>query len=101
MNLVYLSARDTYRVEREDKAGTGYVDFIFYPEIRGADGIILELKVDHGPEEAIAQIKKKKYALRFLGKLGEEQKYTGRSLAVGIGYDRKTKKHSCRIEVLR
>lgn len=101
VNLVYLSARDTYRVEREDKAGTGYVDFIFYPEIRGADGIILELKVDHGPEEAIAQIKKKKYALRFLGKLGEEQKYTGRILAVGIGYDRKTKKHSCRIEVLR
>ena len=32
VNLVYLSAWDSYRVEREDKAGTGYVDFIFYPE---------------------------------------------------------------------
>lgn len=27
VNLVYLAARDSYRVEREDKAGTGYVDF--------------------------------------------------------------------------
>lgn len=29
INLVYLAARDMYRVEREDKAGIGYVDFIF------------------------------------------------------------------------
>lgn len=29
VNPVYLSARDNYRAEREDKAGTGYVDFIF------------------------------------------------------------------------
>jgi len=35
VNLVYLSARDTYYVEREDKAGRGYVDFIFYPEKQG------------------------------------------------------------------
>ena len=30
--------------------------------------MILELKVDHKPEEAIAQIKEKEYALRFQGK---------------------------------
>jgi hypothetical protein len=54
VNLVYLQARDYYRIEREDKAGTGYVDFIFYPEInKSADGIILELKVDHTAEEAL------------------------------------------------
>lgn len=29
VNLVYLSARDFYFVEREDKAGIGYVDFVF------------------------------------------------------------------------
>ena len=28
---VYLKALDFYRIEREDKAGIGYVDFIFYP----------------------------------------------------------------------
>ena len=29
VNLAYLSARDQYRIEREDKAGKGFVDFIF------------------------------------------------------------------------
>lgn len=102
VNLVYLSARDRYRVEREDKAGTGYVDFIFYPETdKSLDCIILELKVDSSPEEAIGQIKTKKYDLRFRERIGEEQKYTGRILAVGISYDRKTKKHICKVEVLR
>lgn len=101
INLVYLSARDSYRVEREDKSGIGYVDFIFYPMDKNADCIILELKVDHTPDEALRQIKSKKYALRFKGKLGEESKYKGRILAVGISYDRKTKKHFCKVEVLK
>lgn len=102
VNLVYLSARDRYRVEREDKAGTGYVDFIFYPETdKSLDSIILELKVDSSPEEAIRQIKTRKYDLRFRERIGEEQKYTGRILAVGISYNKKTKKHICKVEVLR
>lgn len=100
VNLVYLAARDKYRVEREDKAGEGYVDFIFYPERKSADALILELKIGSTPEEAIRQIKDKNYALRFAGKMGETPKYTGRILAVGISYDRKTKEHSCEIEVL-
>lgn len=101
VNLVYLAARDRYQVEREEKAGEGYADFIFYPERKNADALILELKVDASPEEAIAQIKKKNYALRLMGKLGEKQKYTGRILAVGISYDRKTKEHFCRVEELK
>lgn len=100
VNLVYLAARDRYRVEREDKAGEGFVDFIFYPEYRNEDALILELKIDSTPEEAIEQIKNKRYALRFRGKLGEREKYTGRILAVGISYDRKTKEHFCGVEVL-
>ena len=102
VNLVYLSARDRYRVEREDKAGTGYVDFIFYPETdKSLDSIILELKVDSSPEEAIRQIKTRKYDLRFRERIDGEQKYTGRILAVGISYNKKTKKHICRVEVLQ
>ncbi len=102
VNLVYLAARDFYRIEREDKAGIGYVDFIFYPEIDyGADGIILELKVGHTAEEALAQIKDRKYALKFEGKLGETPRYTGRILGVGIAYDKSTKQHSCKVQVLR
>lgn len=101
VNLVYLSARDFYRIEREDKAGVGYVDFIFYPELDfSADCIILELKVDRTAQEAIEQIKERQYALRFEPKLGEERKYTGRVLAVGISYDKGTKRHSCEIEIL-
>lgn len=100
VNLVYLAARDKYRVEREDKAGKGFVDFIFYPKKSGQEGIILELKIDHTPEDALQQIKEKNYILSFQGKLGETPAYTGQILAVGIGYDRKTKEHSCKAEQL-
>ena len=100
INLVYLAARDRYRVEREDKAGKGYVDFVFYPEVKSADAIILELKVGSTPQKAIQQIKDKNYVLRLRGRLGEEPKYTGRILAAGLSYNKKTKKHSCKVEVL-
>lgn len=98
VNLVYLSARDKYRVEREDKAGKGYVDFIFYPEKKNTPAIILELKVDASPEEAIQQIKDKQYILRLRGKLGEKRKATAEVLLVGISYNRATKAHTCKIE---
>ena len=100
---VYLKAMDFYRIEREDKAGVGYVDFIFYPFLKNEDAIIIELKVDHTAEEAIQQIKERQYALRFEGKFGENPEYTGRILAVGIAYHKndKTKRHECRVEVLR
>ena len=100
VNLVYLAARDWYRVEREDKAGKGYVDFIFYPIREADDAIILELKVDHTPEEAITQIKEKQYGLRLMGKLGQDRPYKGRILAVGIGYDKESQKHHCKVEEL-
>ena len=98
VNLVYLSARDAYRVEREEKAGKGFVDFIFYPETAAAsDGIILELKVDHSPEDAIRQIKEKNYPARFSGKNRRDGK-PQKILLVGIGYDRTKKKHHCKVE---
>lgn len=63
-------------------------------------GIILELKINHTPQEAIEQIKEKNYQLRFQGKIGEISAYEGSILVVGISYDRKTKKHSCEVEKL-
>ncbi|MBQ8232362.1 MAG: AAA family ATPase [Lachnospiraceae bacterium] len=101
VRLVYLEARDSYRIEREDKAGIGFVDFIFDPRKMDDDCIIIELKVDHSAEEAIQQIKERDYALKFQGKLGEKPEYTGRILAVGIAYYKEDKKHNCKIEVLR
>lgn len=73
---------------------------IFYPIRYDQDCMILELKVDHKPEEALAQIKEKEYALRFQGKTAERKEYTGHILAVGISYNSKTKEHECKIEQL-
>ena len=103
LRWVYLKALDSYRIEREDKAGVGYVDFIFYPFIKSDDAIIIELKVNHTADEAIQQIKDRQYALRFEGKFGENPEYTGRILAVGMAYrkDDEKKRHTCKVEVLR
>lgn len=102
VTLAYLWARNFYRVEREEKAGLGYVDFVFIPvKNPGDDCIIVELKMDDTARNAVRQIKEKKYALRFAPRLGERPLYTGRILAVGIAYDRETKKHSCCVEVLQ
>lgn len=104
VKLIYLSARDQYDIQREDKAGVGYVDYIFYPISNLSDDcIIVELKVDHSADEAIRQIKDRNYAQRFVGKIGEKQRYTGRILAVGMSYFKKDekKRHECKVEVLR
>lgn len=99
--MVYLSARDSYRIEREDKAGIGYVDFIFYPLKADDDCIILELKAGGTPQTAIRQILERGYALKFQGRLGEHPYYTGRILAVGISYEKgKSKRHRCQIKIL-
>ena len=100
---VYLQAIDYYRIEREDKAGLGYVDYIFYPYRRDDDAINIELKVNHPAKEAIRQIKDRRYALRFEGKISGKPEYTGRILAVGIAYDKNDpqKRHECKVEVLR
>lgn len=101
VNLVYLSARDKYRVEREDKAGIGYVDFIFYPYNPKDTCLIIELKVNHSADEAVQQIIDRQYVLRFSGKIGETPTYTGEILAVGIGYNTTTKKHHCKVIKLK
>ncbi|MDE7008650.1 MAG: hypothetical protein K2P07_10915, partial [Lachnospiraceae bacterium] len=99
-NLSFETGDDAWIFDNAIAAGEGYVDFIFYPERKDADALILELKVDSTPENAICQIKDRNYILRLKGKMGEKAKYTGRILAAGISYDRKTKEHSCKVEVL-
>ena len=93
ITLAYLSARDTYRVEREEKSGKGYADFMFHPRKKNGTAIILELKKDDTAEKAINQIKEKKYSMKFI------KENVGRKiLAVGICYNSKTKEHECKIE---
>lgn len=99
VNLIYLSARDNYRMEREDRAGKGFADFIFYPYDPCDTALILELKVDAAPETALEQIQEKKYALRFKDLIGDN-KTSGKVFAVALTYDRSTKKHSCAVKEL-
>lgn len=93
LTLAYLSARDTYRIEREEKTGKGYADFTFHPRRKNDTAFIVELKKDEVPEVAINQIKAKEYIEKF--KRENEHKHI---LAVAICYNSKSKEHSCKIE---
>lgn len=91
VTLAYLSARDTYRVEREEKSGKGFADFTFHPRRKADTPFILELKKDEPVEVAINQMKEKEYFQKFI-------KEHESVLAVAICYDSKLKEHSCKIE---
>ena len=91
VTLVYLSARSKYKIVREMPAGVGFADFIFYPNDKSKPAFILELKKNSTPDEALKQIKEKRYITAL-------KDYTGKKLAVGISYDEKLKKHSVKIE---
>lgn len=90
ITLCYLYARKDYRIEREAKSGKGYCDYLFIPKKTGNPAIILELKIDGTPENALRQIKEKNYM--------QMAENCNKVLLVGISYDRKTKKHQCLIE---
>lgn len=89
--LSYLSARDDYTIIREIPAGIGFADFIFCPNDKSKPAFILELKKDSSPDEALKQIKEKRYAQAL-------KDYTGKKLAVGIAYDSKTKTHKIKVK---
>lgn len=94
VTLAYLSARNKYIIEREEKSGKGYADFIFYPRRKKSPGIVIELKANSTPEAALKQIKEKEYCEK-LRREGVED-----ILMVGINYDSDKKEHQCRIEEL-
>lgn len=91
VTLAYLSARDTYRVEREEKTGKGFADFTFHPMRKADVPFILELKKDETVDIAINQMKEKEYFQKFI-------KDNENVLLVAICYDSKMKNHSCKIE---
>lgn len=96
ITLAYLYARNYYRIEREEKSGKGYADFMFHPRRKGDIAFILELKMDDTPEKALNQIKEKKYYEKFI-KEHEDRKI----LAVAICYNSKSKDHECKIEKIK
>lgn len=85
VTLAYLYARDFYRVEREEKSGKGYCDYLFTPLDKTDPAIILELKYGTSAEEALNQIKQKNYIQKV-------EDYP-EIILVGINYDKKGEKH--------
>lgn len=92
VTLAYLSARNKYKVEREEKSGKGFADFIFYPRRQNLPGIVIELKADCDPEAAINQIMEKEYCEKL------KKEHIKNILIVGISYDSRTKDHRCIIK---
>ena len=90
ISLAYYTARNEYTLVRELPAGKGYADMAFIPK-SDKPAMLVELKWDKDAETAITQIKEKKYPKGL-------EKYRDRLLLVGISYDTKTRKHSCKIE---
>ena len=93
LTLAYLSARDNYRIEREEKTGKGYADFTFHPRRRNDIAFIVELKKDEDVDVAINQIKSKEYIETF-----KKENKNKKVLAVAICYNSKEKEHKCKIE---
>ena len=72
--------------------GKGYADIVFFPKKKSRKpALLIELKWNNSAGGAIAQIKEKGYCELI-------SNYGGDLLLVGINYDEKAKKHSCRIE---
>lgn len=90
--LAYYSACRDYILIREMPSGDGFSDMVFLPKRASSKpALILELKWDKSADGAISQIKNKKYVSAL-------KEYRGDILLVGINYERKSKKHPCRIE---
>ena len=100
VNLIYLNARDKYRIEREEKTGKGFADFIFYPLNPSDTAIILELKKDDTPEHAIEQIMERKYYTRFLACEDGKTVCKPNVLVVGMAYEKKSGLHRCLVKEL-
>lgn len=90
--LAYYSACKDYILIRELPTGHGFSDIVFLPKRTSLKpALILELKWDKTAEGAISQIKNKGYTAAL-------KEYEGNVLLVGINYEKKSKKHQCRIE---
>lgn len=92
ISLAYYYARNDYLIDREMPTGYGYADIVFTPrQYVNKPAIIIELKQGHSAEEAIQQIKERKY-------IEKVRQRTSDILLVGINYDPDSKHHTCIIE---
>lgn len=93
ISLAYYTARNKYTLIRELPAGKGFADLVFLPRKNFQDmpAMVVELKWNYSAKTAIKQIREKNYPEVL-------KDYGGNILLVGITYNKKTRKHNCRIE---
>ncbi len=90
--LAYYSACRDYTLVRELPTGNGFADMVFLPKRTSLNpALVVELKWDKTAEGAISQIKSKGYVSVL-------KEYKGNILFVGINFEKKSRKHQCRIE---
>lgn len=97
LTIAFLSSMQYYfKPVREFPTGRGFADFVYIPKpeyTKEYPALVVELKWNAKADTALRQIKEKQYPQSIL-------QYTGEVLLAGISYDKKTKKHECRIETL-
>ncbi len=92
IRFAYITCVDEFLRIDELPSGHGYADVVFFPKKNSAMPLILiELKWDKTEKGAIGQIKRKDYPQAV-------KEYGGDILLVGINYDSKSHKHTCKIE---
>jgi hypothetical protein len=92
IRFAYISCVDEYLRIEELPTGIGYADVVYIPKKGSAlPAMIVELKMNKSADSAINQIKNRNYP-QALEECGSD------ILLVGVNYDEKSKKHTCRIE---
>jgi hypothetical protein len=92
IRFAYISCVDEYFRVEELPTGIGYADVVYIPKKGSALPVmIVELKINKSADSAIDQIKNRNYP-QTLENCGSD------ILLVGVNYDEKSKKHTCRIE---
>lgn len=92
VKMAYISCVDQYARVEQLPTGHGVADTVFLPKRRSLfPAMVIELKWNAAAQGAIRQIKDRNYEC-LPAKLG------GDILLIGIDYNEKTKRHTCKIE---
>lgn len=92
LSIAYYYSRNDYVMHRELASGKGFADIVLIPRKNvESPAIVIELKYDQDSDTAISQIKRRNYPEKIA-------QYADNLLLVGINYDKRQKKHECKIE---
>ena len=91
IKFAYIAAMEHYKKIEELPSGRGLADVAFIPKPSSLyPAMVIELKWNKTSDAALDQIIDRKYAASL-------QDYTGEVILVGLNYDEKSKRHTCRI----